>query len=224
MVCQAMSYDMSSGVYTYRPDVISGNWNIEGNVRYETPLDKAKSWKFTTQSRISFRNSRDYLNTSGSAAPSVNSVGRLLASERFDVNWHRKLYSVNFTANLTLNHSESARFQTLNAIDYDYGVRGQMPLPAGFEAYAEMMMYSRAGYSDDNYNTNQLIANIKLAKSLFKGKIRAELEVFDLFDKMSGYSYFINAQMQQETYRNLLRRYALLSLTYKFNQKKKHSR
>ncbi|MDY3271882.1 MAG: hypothetical protein SOX54_06105, partial [Prevotella sp.] len=63
-----------------------------------------------------------------------------------------------------------------------------------------------------------------LAKSLFKGKIRAELEVFDLFDKMSGYSYFINAQMQQETYRNLLRRYALLSLTYKFNQKKKHSR
>lgn len=224
MVCQAMSYDMSSGVYTYRPDVISGNWNIEGNVRYETPLDKAKSWKFTTQSRISFRNSRDYLNTSGSAAPSVNSVGRLLASERFDVNWHRKLYSVNFTANLTLNHSESARFQTLNAIDYDYGVRGQIPLPAGFEAYAEMRMYSRAGYSDDNYNTNQLIANIKLAKSLFKGKIRAELEVFDLFDKMSGYSYFINAQMQQETYRNLLRRYAMLSLTYKFNQKKKHSR
>ena len=87
-----------------------------------------------------------------------------------------------------------------------------------------MRMYSRAGYSDDNYNTNQLIANIKLAKSLFKGKIRAELEVFDLFDKMSGYSYFINAQMQQETYRNLLRRYAMLSLTYKFNQKKKHSR
>lgn len=49
-------------------------------------------------------------------------------------------------------------------------------------------------------------------------------EVFDLFNKMSGYSYTINAQMQQETYTNLLRRYAMLSLTYKFSQKKKHTK
>ena len=54
--------------------------------------------------------------------------------------------------------------------------------------------------------------------------MRVDFEVFDLFNKMSGYSYTINVQMQQETYTNLLRRYAMLSLTYKFSQKKKHTK
>ncbi len=48
--------------------------------------------------------------------------------------------------------------------------------------------------------------------------------MFDLLNKMSNYSYNINAQMQQETYTNLLRRYAMLSLTFRFSQKKKHTK
>lgn len=224
MVCQSMSYDYATGVYTYRPDNISGNWSIDGNMRYQMPLDKKKAWRLTTQTRAGFRNSRDYLNTSGSSTSLINSVKRLWMTEQLSVNFQRNQYSLNFSANATLNHSESDNFSTLNAVDYNYGINGRMPLPLGFEAYAEVRMYSRSGYSDDNFNTNQLIANLRLAKDLFKGKMRAELEVFDLLDKMSGYSYFINAQMQQETYRNLLRRYAMLSLTYKFSQKKKHQR
>lgn len=85
-------------------------------------------------------------------------------------------------------------------------------------------MYSRRGYSDDKYNTDQFIVNFNLGKDIFKGKARLKFEVFDLLNKMSNYSYNINAQMQQETYTNLLRRYAMVSLTYRFSQKKKHTK
>ena len=97
-----------------------------------------------------------------------------------------------------------------------------MPLPMKLELFANLKMYSRRGYADSQFNTDQLIANIKLGRNILNGKMRVDFEVFDLFNKMSGYSYIINAQMQQETYTNLLRRYAMLSLTYKFSQKKKH--
>lgn len=38
---------------------------------------------------------------------------------------------------------------------------------------------------------------------------------------MSEYSYNINAQMQRESYTNVLRRYVMFSLLYRFNLNKK---
>lgn len=99
-----------------------------------------------------------------------------------------------------------------------------MPLVWGIDFYTTLKMYSRRGYPDDKYNTDQFIVNFNLGKDIFKGKARLKFEVFDLLNKMSNYSYNINAQMQQETYTNLLRRYAMVSLTYRFSQKKKHTK
>ncbi|MDY5924533.1 outer membrane beta-barrel protein [Hallella sp.] len=225
MLCQSMRYDMSTGVTTYRPDVIAGNWELSGQARYQMPLDKKrKAWKLTSQTNLNYRNFRDYLN-SASATPSlVSSVRRFSASESLQVGYYRNYYSLTVSANVFYNHSESDRFATLNAFDFNYGVNYGMPLVWGIDFYTTLKMYSRRGYSDDKYNTDQFIVNFNLGKDIFKGKARLKFEVFDLLNKMSYYSYNINAQMQQETYTNLLRRYAMVSLTYRFSQKKKHTK
>lgn len=225
MLCQSMRYDVSTGVTTYRPDVIAGNWEIEGQARYQMPLDKKhKAWKLTTQTNLNYHNFRDYLNTASAATSMVSSVRRFQATERLQLGYYRNYYSLTVSANVIYNHSESNRFATLNAFDFNYGVNYGMPLLWGIDFYTTLKMYSRRGYSDDKYNTDQFIVNFKLGKDIFKGKARLSFQVFDLLNKMSNYSYNINAQMQQETYTNLLRRYAMLSLTFRFSQKKTHTK
>ncbi len=225
MLCQSMRYDVNTGVTTYRPDIIDGNWELEGQVRYQMPLDKKrKAWKFTTQTNLNYHNFRDYLNTASAATSMVSSVRRFQATERLQLGYYRNYYSLTVSANVIYNHSESNRFATLNAFDFNYGVNYGMPLLWGIDFDTTLKMYSRRGYSDDKYNTDQFIVNFMLGKDIFKGKARLSFEVFDLLNKMSNYSYNINAQMQQETYTNLLRRYAMLSLTFRFSQKKKHTK
>ncbi|HBN47291.1 MAG TPA: hypothetical protein DD401_06820 [Prevotella sp.] len=225
MLCQSMRYDVNTGVTTYRPDVIAGNWELSGQARYQMPLDKKrKAWRLTTQTNLNYHNFRDYLNTINTTASQVSSVRRFQATERLQLGYYRNYYSLTASANVTYNHSESDRFATLNAFDFNYGINYGMPLVWGIDFYTTLKMYSRRGYSDDKYNTDQFIVNFKLGKDIFKGKARLKFEVFDLLNKMSNYSYTINAQMQQETYTNLLRRYAMLSLTFRFSQKKKHTK
>lgn len=87
-----------------------------------------------------------------------------------------------------------------------------------------MHVYSRRGYSDKNFNSDRFIWSVNLEKSVINGRLNIRAEVFDLLNKMSAYSYSINAQMQSESYRNVLRRYAMLSLTWRFNANKKRTK
>ena len=221
---QSMTYNSMTGVRTYRPTTISGVWVIHWYAQYATPIDKKKMWRFTTQTSVYLRNDKDYLATADAVVPTLNAIKNWYVSKQLSLGYSRNFYSLNLSGKVVLNHTKSQNFSTSNAVDYQYGISGQMPLPMTLELFANLKMYSRRGYADSQFNTDQLIANIKLGRNILNGKMRVDFEVFDLFNKMSGYSYTINAQMQQETYTNLLRRYAMLSLTYKFSQKKKHTK
>ena len=109
----------------------------------------------------------------------------------------------------------------MNALNISYGVSGGVPLPGGFQLGTNLTLYSRYGYSNDNFNTNQLIWSANLSRSFFNGLMNVQLEAFDLLNKMSTYSYGINAQMQTETYRNVLRRYVMLNFTFRLNREPK---
>lgn len=86
-----------------------------------------------------------------------------------------------------------------------------------------LTLYSRYGYQNDRFNTSQLIWSANLSRSFLNGLMDVRLEAFDLLNKMSNYSYTVNAQMQAETYRNVLRRYVMLNLTFRLNREpKKH--
>ena len=49
-VAQGYVYDKATGVRTYRPENVNGNYNIGGNVNYSMPLDKAR--RLTLNSRL----------------------------------------------------------------------------------------------------------------------------------------------------------------------------
>ena len=48
------------------------------------------------------------------------------------------------------------------------------------------------------------------------------LDGFDIFNQLSNIRYNINAQGQTETYYNVVQRYAMLRVIYKFNREPKN--
>ena len=51
-------------------------------------------------------------------------------------------------------------------------------------------------------------------------KCDLKLEVYDLFNQYKGVDMYVNGQGKIETITNILRRYLMFQLTYKFNNKK----
>lgn len=224
LLCQSMTYNSQTGVRTYRPEVINGNWQTRLNVYYMRPFQKNKKWRMTSQSYGSYRNSVDMLQTEASANSVRSNVRTTYISENLTFNYGKygKLNRyLSLTAGANLNHSEGKNFQTLNAWNFSYGVGGFVDLPWSINLQSYLTMYSRRGFSDKQFNTDDLLWNIKANKAVMNGNLIFELEAYDLLNQLSGTQYFINAQMQQEKYESVLNRFVLFKVIWKLNKEPK---
>lgn len=224
LLCQSMTYNSQTGVRTYRPEVINGNWQTRLNVYYMRPFQKNKKWRMTSQSYGSYRNSVDMLQTEASANSVRSNVRTTYISENLTFNYGKygKLNRyLSLTAGANLNHSEGKNFQTLNAWNFSYGVGGFVDLPWSINLQSYLTMYSRRGFSDKQFNTDDLLWNIKANKAIMNGNLIFELEAYDLLNQLSGTQYFINAQMQQEKYESVLNRFVLFKVIWKLNKEPK---
>lgn len=224
LLCQSMTYNSQTGIRTYRPEVINGNWQTRLNVYYMRPFQKNKKWRMTSQSYGSYRNSVDMLQTEASANSVRSNVRTTYISENLTFNYGKygKLNRyLSLTAGANLNHSEGKNFQTLNAWNFSYGVGGFVDLPWSINLQSYLTMYSRRGFSDKQFNTDDLLWNIKANKAVMNGNLIFELEAYDLLNQLSGTQYFINAQMQQEKYESVLNRFVLFKVIWKLNKEPK---
>lgn len=224
LLCQSMTYNSQTGVHTYRPEVINGNWQTRLNVYYMRPFQKNKKWRMTSQSYGSYRNSVNMLQTEASANSVRSNVRTTYISENLTFNYGKygKLNRyLSLTAGANLNHSEGKNFQTLNAWNFSYGVGGFVDLPWSINLQSYLTMYSRRGFSDKQFNTDDLLWNIKANKAVMNGNLIFELEAYDLLNQLSGTQYFINAQMQQEKYESVLNRFVLFKVIWKLNKEPK---
>lgn len=188
------------------------------------PFQKNQKWRMTSQSYGSYRNSVDMLQTEASESSVRSNVRTTYISENLTFNYGKygKLNRyLSLTAGANLNHSEGKNFQTLNAWNFSYGVGGFVDLPWSINLQSYLTMYSRRGFSDDQFNTDDLLWNIKANKAVMNGNLIFELEAYDLLNQLSGTQYFINAQMQQEKYESVLNRFVLFKVIWKLNREPK---
>ena len=78
-------------------------------------------------------------------------------------------------------------------------------------------MYARRGYQQNEMNTTDWVWNAELTRSFVKGHLMAKLQGFDILRQLSTTSYAVNAQGRTETWHNSIPRYAMLSLSWRFN-------
>lgn len=151
----------------------------------------------------------------------VSTVNTTLSTEHLRLKFQKDKLTLQLSGEISWRHSTSSEksFETLNTYDYNYGLTAKYTIPLlNLDLATDLKMFSRRGYSSSMMNTDDLVWNASVSRSLFKGKVTARLMAFDILHQLSSTQYSVNAQGRTETWHNCIPRYALLTLAYKFQK------
>ncbi|MBR5689972.1 MAG: outer membrane beta-barrel protein, partial [Prevotella sp.] len=219
------TYDPTTGVRTYRPENISGgNWNVSSSVNWSRALDKKKTWFIGNDLSYRYTKSTSHTNTTNSGEAELSRVGTSLVSYSPNVRFQKSKLSLSAVGNVTYRHiHRNITFgeQPTDVWDFSYGMNGTYKLPWNFTFETDLSMHSRRGYTDEEMNDNRLYWDATLTKSIKQGRWVFKLRGYDLLRQVSNVQYYISSQGRTEWWTNSMRRYALLTVSYRFSQKPK---
>jgi hypothetical protein len=222
-IAMATLYDKQTGIRTVTPQNVNGNWDAHLGGGYNTPLDHNRHLSLSTKTTLDYFRSVDLISTMPTA-PSHSIVGSYYANEALSLTYrpNAKL-QVKGIGNIHYQRSTSDRidFETINVLDFDYGLTAQVELPWSLQLATDLTMYSRRGYADHTMNTNEFVWNARLSKRFLHGNLICMLDGFDLLSNLSNIRRTINAQGRTETWNNVTPRYALLHVVYRLNKQPK---
>ena len=212
-------YNRATGVYTYRPVNINGNYSVGGNVNYSMALDRKRRWNLSTTTSAQLHNNVDLITVTGSDANPRSKVKTLFLNETVKIDHRFGRQKVGAKAGCSWRNATSARedFSTINAANFNYGLTGQFELPCGFQLFTDRTMYSRRGYESREMNTDELVWNARLSKQVWKKRLTLALEGFDILHNLSAVTHTLNGQGRTETYRNVIPSYGMLHVIYRLN-------
>ena len=220
-------YDRATGRRTFCPTNVNGNWDASAKHTINYSFGDGKKHSASMVTQFSYRNSVDLMGDNGQQTtdngqlPINKSVVRT-ASLSFSPKVSLSLgkHTLGFSSDVAWNRytSDRSTFQNINAWQYRIGADAIVHLPWKFDLTTDLTLYGRTGYADASLNTADVVWNARLARALFKGKWVVMLDGFDILGQLSNVTRTINAQGRTETYTNVLPRYGLLHVIYKFQK------
>ena len=214
---------LPTGLYIYMSDNVSGNWNASLSGGLNGSLDHDKRLRFQLDTQFSFVHSIDYaVTTVTDEDERMSRVNTLNSTMKGKMEYSKGDLTAGVNAQLTLRNSQGNRdnFEHINACDYQYGLNAKYTVPRlKLNIATDLTMFSRRGYSTPQMNTNDLVWNAQIARSIMKDKLTLRLQAFDLLHRLSSKQYSVNAQGYTETWTNCIPRYVMLSAIYKFSKK-----
>ena len=221
---QSASYDPASGVYTYKPMNVSGAYRLNAKFDISRSIDKNRYWTWQTNADAGYHHSIDHAMLAGMTASEENVVNTLTLHDGAYIQYNKGALNIRATGDIRWRHSEGKMydFETLNATDFQYGLSARYTLPRlNTTLSADGNMYSRRGYGSSELNTDDFVLNASVSQPLFKGKLIARVEAFDLLHQLSSTQYGINAQGRIVTRYRSLPHYVMLHLVYHWNKNPK---
>ncbi len=217
-LAQSSVYNPTTGVTTRTAVNVDGNWNASINYYANFPFGENKRWNVNVWANANHNNSVDYVSVI------TEPVKSIVRSETLQgrLNLYYSLtngtrFHIGGGSVWQYAHSPRPEFSTISATDSDirFGVR--FFLPWQIEGETEMSAKFRRGYEDSAMNTTEWIWNATIQKSILKGALTFKLSAVDLLGQLTSVNYSINAQGRTETWVNSLPRYAMLTISYRFN-------
>lgn len=217
------NYNTKTGAYTSMSDNVSkANWHAQLTAGINGSFGKNKRLRYSLDGRAKYEHSVDFDIAYDDEAVNLSKVNTILTAGTAKLTYKLGKLTVGTTGKLTSRHSTGNRenFQKLNVYDFQYGMNLIYTVPVlNVDISTDINNYSRRGYSSSNMNTDELIWNAQLSRSLLKGKLTAKLTAYDLLNNLSTVSYNVNAQGRTETWYRSVPRYFMFSLAYRFYQK-----
>ena len=216
-------YDFETGVMTYRPRNINGNWSGEVQADYGQALDRNGRLMFNTKSRFKLTHSVDFSAVSQDLTRSV--VDNYRVSEELALKY-RTTGGIHIGAKgnvaYTRQLSRSQLFSNNSSTDFSYGMTFAAPVIKSLDFETDIMAYARRGYTDRSMNTTDWVWNASLTYALGHQKRWLLRAVgFDLLHQLSSVRRVVNEQGYTETRYNVMSSYAMLNIVYRLNVKPK---
>ena len=211
-VANGFTYNPTTGVYTYKPQNVKGNWY--GNIGlYDTfPLDNKNNFTLVNAIVYSYNHNVDFTGMTGQAESILSKVNNHWLEDNLSLNYQKGGLTCSLVGEMKWRYAYSRRenFSTIRTLDFNYGMLGSYKFKFGLETGMDLKMFSRRGYSDPLINANDLICNVYISKSFLKGKLAAKLEGYDIFHQLKSISYEINGQGKTETRFNAIPNYLVI--------------
>lgn len=220
-VATAQTYDTETGVRTFQPENVNGNWNAMLYVNWSKRLGN-KGFTVRASLHENFYNNVDLIGTDRQL-PQRSTVRTNYISLPVRLEYSRNKVRVEAKTQIAWNHAESKRenFQTINAADFNVGVNGNITMPWNMQFATDLTYFKRFGYTYEEMNRGDLVWNAQLSKSIVHGNLVFSLIGYDILGQLSNITYTVNAQGTTETWRNVIPRYGMLRVIYKFHKQPK---
>lgn len=224
-VATAQTYDAATGIRTFRPENVNGNYNMSASGSFHTPLDRRRYFSLNLSLDNSFYRSVDLLGTD-SPAHTRSTVYTNYLSVPLNVEFNYKKMRIGAKGKVAWHTARSQRvnFQNISGTNIDAGIYGNVRLPWDFQLATDISWYTRHGFNNAVMNTDNLVWNAQLSKSILHGNLTFALVGYDILGDLSNLSYSVNTQGVTETWHNVIPRYGMLRIICKLNKepKKKH--
>ena len=246
-VSQGQTYDPTTGVTTYRPENVEGNWQTYFFDFHSMPLDKKRQLMLDNYLHGDYSRNVDIATTAsdGFAVGSLplTHVNNYYLENRLTLSYTIGNLTLGLPTYVEYRHTDNreSTITPINAVNFQYGLTanynfkrtddashqsgGLRGALQGLGLATDIKMYSRRGYGDESMNRNDLVWNASISRSFpnpfgkrAAGTLVARLEGFDILHQLSSTSIVINGQGRTETIRNTLPRYVMLHLTYNWQK------
>ena len=219
-VANMVKYDPVTGGRTSRPENINGNWNIGGNLTFNTAIDTTGYFNISSATEASYANNVGYIDIRRDGNVSKSTTESTTLAERLGTSYRNDWIEVELNGAVRYNHSYNALQENskLSNWAFNYGFNTTLQMPWGMQFTTSLNMSSRRGFSDSAANTNELIWNAQLSQSFLKGKpLSVRLEFYDILQQQSNFSRTIDAMSRTDNWYNSINSYVMLRATYRLN-------
>lgn len=213
-------YDTHTGVRTYRPENVNGNWNTTGEYTFHKDFGVAKKQNLDIPLSATYSQNVDLVGVDGAISPSLSRVHRLAISvaPSFKADFGKQHFEITCQPTWERLTSERTDFTDFSALTSRTTLSATLKLPWQIDLNTDFSLYTRSGYADVRLNTTDWVWNARLSRPFFKGSLLVMFDGFDILGQLSNVTRTINAQGRTETFTSVMPRYALLHVVYRFNK------
>ena len=200
-----------------RPENINGNWSINGNVGFNTPLGWEKL-TLNTNTTAGLNNHVSYLYQNKETFK--NNTKNLSLGERMSITLRLNNFDIRANGNITWSKIRNELVATGNqsTFSFGYGLSSTGNFNNGFGFSTDIQMSSRRGYSSAAMNTNELIWNAQISyKFLAQKRATISLQAHDILNRRSNISRSISATSRSDRETTGIYSYVMAHFIYRFN-------
>lgn len=210
-------YNNETGGQRTKPVNINGNWNVNGNIGFNTPLGWEKLM-LNTNTSASYNNNVGYIYQNRQTLN--NYVHHLTLGERLSLTVRLENIDVRAYGNITWSKSTSTIVEASNqsTFNFSYGVSTTGNFPFGLGYSTDIGVNSRRGYSAEAMNTNEIIWNAQISYRFLKRKqATVSVQAYDILRQRSNISRAISAYSRTDSEVNSINSYVMFHFIYRLN-------